>query len=193
MNKPLIIALIALVLLVAAAALVVSFLTPDLSATSRTASSNVAAARPRPSATPPRQGQPLATPTRGPSTGFTGVFSGTLQSSDGSSAPGILEFEQDGNEVTGTFTIEPGLYIDGGRCGQAEVPPGTESATGTIDKKDKNKMVAVVEIEQSGIKVKITLEAQLSKDQKTLTGKAVADLPFLCGTDPVITGVFARQ
>lgn len=179
-----VIALIAAALL--AGLLVYAFLTPRPPEVTSRAAPVAAAIGPTPTV-PRQQGKPLAT------TGFNGVFTGTLEGDNDSSAPGTLELVQNGKDVTGTFTIDPGLYIDGGRCGEAEVPPGTESAAGAIDPKDPNKMRAEVTVKQSGLTIKITLDGTLSKDGQTLTGTAKADLPFLCGRDPVITGEFERQ
>lgn len=187
MRNALIVVAALIVAALVAGLLVYAFLTPRPQPEISSRAAPVAAAV-GPTPTIPRpQGKPLAT------TGFNGVFAGMLEGDNDSSAPGTLELAQNGKDVTGAFTIAPGLYIDGGRCGEAEVPPGTQSATGTIDPKDPNKMRAEVTVKQSGLTITITLDGALSKDGKTLTGTAKADLPFLCGRDPVIIGEFERQ
>jgi hypothetical protein len=150
-----------------------------------TSANSLAPPRPRPTTA-------VATP-RPATTGFNGTFEGDLEGDAGSTAPAVLELVQDGSSVQGTFTIDEGLFIDGGRCGEAEVPAGTQSASGTVDRRDPQHMTAEVEFEVSGIAVTITLDGRLSDDNRTLTGTATADLPFLCGRDPVITGELIRQ
>lgn len=136
---------------------------------------------------------PRATPTGRPGTDFTGEWIGVLSGDDNSSAPVTLDLVQTGREVEGTITAGPGLFLDGGRCGEAEVPSGEQSAAGQVDRRDPNKLTAEAQVEVSGLNITIKLTGLLAPGGRTLAADALIDLPRLCGRDPVVAGTFVRQ
>ncbi len=131
-----------------------------------------------------------ATTSGGP---FTGTFSGYLVGDRGSRAPVEMELVQTGREVEGTLTIGTGLIVNGGNCGVAAVPTGTQTAVGRTSATNLRHIDAATSVAVSGLTVKIDLDGDLSRDGETLTAEAEIDLPWLCGRDPMITGVFAKD
>lgn len=123
---------------------------------------------------------------------FTGTFEGLLYGDDGSQAPIALELVQDGRVVTGDITVGRGLLLDGGNCGQAEVPATTRSAAGATTARTPRRLDANADFKVQGVAVTIDLGGDLSRDGKTLTAEARIDLPWLCGHDPIITGELTR-
>jgi hypothetical protein len=126
-------------------------------------------------------------------TGFNGAFSGTLSGDNGSSAPATLTLTQSGADVAGRLSIGDGLTLDAGNCGLQAVPAGDQNAAGTIDPANPNRLTAAGSIPVSGFTIGVALAAELAADGQTLTARADLDLPLLCGSDPAIRGVFARQ
>lgn len=116
---------------------------------------------------------------------FTGTFVGTIEGDNNSSAPIILKLEQDGSEVVGTASLGKGLYVDGGSCGGAYVPTGTQTTTGKVSAKNPDLLTSSMKINVSGFNVTINLVGELDDD--VLDAQAKIDLPWLCGTDPVLT------
>ena len=175
----------------------------------RTTSSNVPAAptiqvvvpaAPTPTlaaALPPAQPAPVGgdTPLGHPSGagGFNGVYSGTLNGDNGSTAVGTLTLTQTGNDVSGQLDIGPGLVLDAGSCGAQSVPQLTQAAAGAVDPAAPNRLQTASSIPVAGFTVGIILNAELSADGQTLAARADLDLPFICGRDPVISGTFGRQ
>lgn len=123
---------------------------------------------------------------------FTGTFEGHLQGEDGSSAPATLVLVQSGRDVASELTIGRGLIIDGGNCGLVEVPSSTQTVTGKTRAGTPRHLEAASSFKVEGITVTIDLDGDLARDGKTLTAEAKIDLPWLCGSDPVITGEFDR-
>lgn len=123
---------------------------------------------------------------------FAGTFEGFLYGEDGSQAPIALELVQDGRVVTGDITVGRGLLIDGGNCGQAEVPAATQTAAGATTARAPRHLDANADFKVQGIAVSVDLDGDLSRDGKTITAEARIDLPWLCGHNPVITGELAR-
>lgn len=124
---------------------------------------------------------------------FTGTFSGYLEGDRGSQAPAELELVQTGRDVKGTITIGGGLIVNGGNCGVAAVPVGSQTATGRTSATNLRHIDAGTSLTVSGLTVNIDLDGSLSRDGETLTAEAEIDLPWLCGRDPVITGVFTKD
>lgn len=124
---------------------------------------------------------------------FTGTFTGYLEGDRGSRAPVELELVQTGREVEGTVTIGRGLLVNGGNCGVAAVPAGSQTAAGLTAATNSRHIDAGVTVQVSGLTVKIDLDGDLSRDGETLTAEAEVDLPWLCGRDPVIAGVFVKE
>ncbi|MFO7663185.1 MAG: hypothetical protein R6X18_11410 [Chloroflexota bacterium] len=124
---------------------------------------------------------------------FTGTFAGTMSGSEGSRADVNLVLIQNGDTVSGTIQIGQGLVIDGGNCGRQAVPAGMQSASGRTDPTNPNHLDTVAVVEVQGMAITIRLSANLSPDGQSLTSQASIDLPFLCGSDPILTGSFTRQ
>ena len=116
---------------------------------------------------------------------FTGTFVGTIEGDNNTSAPITLELEQNGNKVTGTAFIDEGLYLKAGSCGSAYLPAATQSTTGTVSAKNPNVLTSQMKLTVSGVKVTIDLSGKLVNDQ--LDAQAKIDLPWLCGSDPILT------
>ena len=123
---------------------------------------------------------------------FTGTYEGILLGDDGSEAPVTLELTQAGRAVTAEIAVGRGLLVDGGRCGVAAVPAGTQTGAGRVATNAPRHLDAIVELEVEGIAVGLQLSGDLSRDGETLTTTARIDLPWLCGRDPVITGEIFR-
>lgn len=124
---------------------------------------------------------------------FNGSFAGTLSTSNGSSAPVSLALAQTGTTVSGDISIGDGLTIDGGNCGAQAIPAGGRAVTGQTDPSNPNHIEVTAAYDVQGIAITARLTADLSADGNALTGRIDLDLPFFCGSDPVITGALARQ
>ena len=150
-----------------------------------------------PTAPPPAAG---TLPVGGGTTGdagsagaFSGAFTGTLTSDDGSSAPVSLALNQSGTTVSGDITIGDGLTIDGGNCGAQAVPAGSRGISGQTDPSNPNHIEASAGYDVQGFTVTAELIADLSADGRALNGQIALSLPFLCGRNPIISGALARQ
>ncbi len=116
---------------------------------------------------------------------FTGTFVGTIEGDKNTSAPITLKLEQDGNKVVGTAFLGKGLYVDGGNCGGATIPASSQTTTGTVSAKNPDLLTSKMKLNVSGFNVTIDLIGELDDD--VLDAQAEIDLPWLCGTDPVLT------
>ncbi len=123
---------------------------------------------------------------------FAGTFEGYLVGDRDSRAPITLELSQQGNIVSGDIVIGRGLVIDAGMCGAAAVPTGTQSADGQVSARNPRHIDAGVELAVQGMAITIDLDGDLSRDGKSLATTATIDLPWLCGSDPVIGGTLTR-
>jgi len=149
--------------------------------------------------TVPPAGQPTALPpvgdgaTDGATSPFNGSFAGTLSTGNGSSAPVNLALTQTGTIVSGDINIGDGLTIDGGNCGAQAIPAGGRAVSGQTDPSNPNHIEVSAGYDVQGITITARLTADLSADGNAITGRIDLDLPFFCGSDPVITGALARQ
>lgn len=121
---------------------------------------------------------------------YEGVFHGHVYAPDGSKATMSLDLTHRGTDVEGTVFMGDGLNVDAGLCGTATIPATTISAAGKTSSLNANKLSAVSTFDVSGIPVKVKLDSQMDGD--TLKAKAKIDLPWLCGSDPVLTGTLYR-
>lgn len=128
-----------------------------------------------------------------PGGGFNGVFSGTLNGDNGSTAPATLTLTQTGQAVSGQLSVGEGLVIDGGTCGAQAVPAVEQNAAGTLDPANPNHLQTSGSIPVAGFTIGVTLTADLAADGQSLSARADLALPFLCGRNPAISGSFARQ
>lgn len=117
---------------------------------------------------------------------YQGTFSGYAYGDRGSWAPITLELTHVGDEVSGTITLGEGLYVDGGRCGGAHIPTSEQTASGETLRGDPSRLQAGVDLKVNGLQISATLDSQISPDGESLTARAVIDLPWLCGRDPVL-------
>lgn len=115
---------------------------------------------------------------------YSGLFFGWIYGDRDSKAPIALKLQHSGQDVTGKLFLGQGLYIDGGRCGSASVPPTSVAASGLTDPDDQNALTARTTVNIGGFSVTIDLESMLEGD--ALQATAQADLPWLCGTDPQV-------
>lgn len=123
---------------------------------------------------------------------FAGTFEGYLVGDQNSRAPITLELSQDGKTVSGDIVIGSGLVIDGGVCGLAAVPAGKQSAAGQVSARDARHLDAGAALDVQGMRIKIDLDGDLSRDGETLSAVAKIDLPWLCGVDPIVEGSLER-
>lgn len=121
---------------------------------------------------------------------YEGTFHGTVYAPDGSKAPMSLDLTHRGSIVEGTVFLGEGLSVDAGLCGEAAIPASSILATGKTSAVNPKKLSAVSTFDVSGITVKVNLDSQVQGD--TVNAKAKIDLPWLCGSDPVITGTLQR-
>ena len=121
---------------------------------------------------------------------YEGVFHGTVIAPDGSRAPMSLDLTHRGSVVEGTVFLGEGLTIDAGFCGQAAIPATSLNADGKTSLTNPRKLSTSSAFDVSGINVRVLLDSTVQGD--TLTAKAKVDLPWLCGSDPVLTGTLLR-
>lgn len=121
---------------------------------------------------------------------YEGVFHGTVYASNGSKAPMSLDLTHRGSVVEGTVFLGEGLQVDGGLCGEAAVPSSSVVASGNTSPSNPKNLSAASTFDVSGIPVKVVLDSQVAGD--VLKAQAKIDLPWLCGSDPVLTGTLHR-
>ncbi len=121
---------------------------------------------------------------------FTGTFAGPIYGDNNSSATMTLKLEQTGNKVTGTAYLTDGLYIKAGNCGNAYVPASVQAAEGAVSAKNPDLLYAEANLNVSGINVTIDLVGELNDGE--LETLAKIDLPWLCGTDPILSGTLEK-
>lgn len=123
---------------------------------------------------------------------FAGTFEGYLTGDDNSRAPVVIDLVQNGRTVSGTIDVERGLVVDGGRCGSAAVPAGSQAAAGQVSARNPRHLDAAASFEVQGITVRVDLDADMAADGDSIEAVAKIDLPWLCGRDPVVSGEFGR-
>jgi hypothetical protein len=124
---------------------------------------------------------------------FTGVFEGTVYGDFGSSAPLTLELTQRGTVVEGTAVIGTGLKVNaGGFCGTAVVPASSVAAEGTTSRRQPRHLSANIPFEVSGLDITARITGDLAADGEELDVAVKVDTPFVCGRDPVISGVLLK-
>ncbi len=121
---------------------------------------------------------------------YEGVFHGTVYAPDGSKAAMSLELTHQGNIVEGTVFLGEGLHIDAGLCGQGTIPASSLMASGKTSTANPDLLSTTSAFDVSGITVNVNLDSEIQGD--TLKAEATIDLPWLCGSDPVITGTLQR-
>lgn len=124
--------------------------------------------------------------------GFNGAFSGTLTANNGSSAPATLTVTQTGDAVSGRLDIGNGLTIDGGICGVVAVPAGAQDAAGAVDPANLNRLATAVRVPVAGLDITAALVAEVAADGNAIAARVDIDLPFFCGRDASIDGLFNK-
>jgi hypothetical protein len=123
---------------------------------------------------------------------FQGTFNGTVYGDNGTSAPLSLVMTHQGNQVEGTVFLGKGLYVNGGMCGSGYIPAAAQTAAGQTSSNDPGHLAAQSYFKISGIGVKLLLDGDVSADGEQIETKAKIDLPWICGTDPVISGTLYK-
>jgi hypothetical protein len=123
---------------------------------------------------------------------FDGTFQGRIYGDKGSSAPIVLELNQEGRVVEGTVEMGRGLYVNGGMCGSGYVPGGVQSAAGQVSATNPRQVNAAAAFKVSGLTVNIDLTGLASANGQEVETQAKIDLPWLCGRDPVLSGTLFR-
>jgi hypothetical protein len=129
-------------------------------------------------------------PTGGP---YQGQFSGVVSGDRGSQAPISLDLTQTGAQLAGKVTIGEGLLVDGGFCGQVAVPATEQNVTGQTLAGHPDRLSTELAFNVSNVRIAVKLESRLSPDREKIEAQARIDLPWLCGRDPVISGVLQRE
>lgn len=122
---------------------------------------------------------------------YEGVFHGTVYAPDGSRATMSLDLTHRGQVVEGTVYLGEGLTIDAGLCGAGAIPASAIVASGKTSSLDGRELSSVSTFDVGGIAVDVVLESTISGDD--LDATATIDLPWLCGSDPVLTGKLHRE
>lgn len=124
---------------------------------------------------------------------FDGTFNGKIYGDKGTSAPISLVLAHKGSDIEGKVFIGQGLYLDGGMCGAGYIPSASQFATGQTSAKNPSHLIANSVFKVSGVNVRLKLNGDLSADGEQLKANATVDLPWFCGSDPVITGTLYRS
>ena len=138
----------------------------------------------------PAQAPPIeTTAATGP---FDGIFYGWVNSDNGSRAPMVLDLTHKGSTVSGDIYLGEGLVVNGGICGEAAVPSGIQSATGTTDPRSPDMFSTAIGFEFSGLEIGVDITGQVAPDGESLSAEAQIDLPWFCGADPELSGTLLR-
>jgi hypothetical protein len=124
---------------------------------------------------------------------YQGQFSGQVNGDRNSQAPLSLDLTQQGDQITGKVAIGDGLFIDGGLCGQVAVPATEQFVTGQTLTGHPDRLSTELAFNVSSLRIVVDLESRISPDREKIEAQASIDLPWLCGRDPVITGVLQRE
>lgn len=121
---------------------------------------------------------------------YEGTFNGTVYGSNGSEAPFTLVMTDRGGEVSGTAHVGEGLYINGGICGSGFVPATSQAAAGSTVPGKPNQLNATTNFNIEGVPVTVNLESTVAGG--VIDAEAQIDLPWFCGSDPVLTAELTR-
>lgn len=124
---------------------------------------------------------------------FEGEFKGTVHGDYGSTATLILDLTDRENIVAGTAALSSGLKVNaGGFCGKATVPASSIWVEESKSSKHPDEIAAEATIDMGSFVVNIEVEGQLSDDGETLDVQAKIDTPWICGRDPIISGILTK-
>lgn len=121
---------------------------------------------------------------------YEGTFNGTVYGSNGSKAPFTLVMTDRDGDVSGTAFVGEGLYINGGICGSGFVPATSQAAAGNTMPGKPNQLNATTTFDIEGIPVTVNLESTVAGG--VIDAEAQIDLPWFCGSDPVLTAELTR-
>jgi hypothetical protein len=124
---------------------------------------------------------------------FEGVFSGSVRGDNGSQAPIALKVTHRDEKVEGSLTIGEGLYVNGGRCGGAQIPFTEQYFSVKTHPEKPHQLSTQVKVKVSKYKVGVNFVSLISEDGSKITSRVSIDLPWICGRDPVLTGVLYRN
>jgi hypothetical protein len=123
---------------------------------------------------------------------YEGVFSGYVSSEDGSQAPIALQLTQRGEEVAGVVSLGEGLYVNAGMCGGTNIPSSEQEFAVKTDPGKPDQLSTILTFNVSGYQIGVNLESLISADGNEITSQVNIDLPWICGHDPVLTGILYR-
>jgi hypothetical protein len=123
---------------------------------------------------------------------FDGIFYGWVQGDHGSQALMILDLTHRDETVEGKVYLGEGLVVDAGVCGSAAVPSGVQAASGQTSPGAPDEFNADAEFQITGLEIGVEIASQVSADGESLTAEARIDLPWFCGTNPVLSGTLIR-
>jgi hypothetical protein len=115
---------------------------------------------------------------------FEGTFNGMVYGNNGTSAPFSLVMTHRGDVVSGTAFVGEGLFVDGGICGSAYVPATAQAAGGVTSGKG-NQLDAKTTFNIEGMPITVDLESTVVGG--VIDAEAKIDLPWFCGSDPVLS------
>ena len=135
---------------------------------------------------------PLTSGVSSPAGPFEGVFYGWVQGDQGSRAPMVLDLRHEAGTVDGKVYLGEGLVVDAGVCGSSAVPSAVQSASGLTRPETPDEFSANAQFQISGLEIGVEIASQVSSDGESLDAEARIDLPWFCGSDPVLSGTLIR-
>jgi hypothetical protein len=124
---------------------------------------------------------------------YDGTFRGIVYGDKGSSAPLTMDLTHRGNQVEGKVSLGEGLYVNGGWCGNVNIPAVSTYVEGQTLRTNPNRLLTSPTFDVGGFELTVDFESNVSADGRTITAEAKVDLPWLCGRDPVLTGKAYRR
>lgn len=124
---------------------------------------------------------------------WDGMYAGDVYSSNGSSAPLVLELIELDDEIAAQASIGEGLSVNVGMCGGlVSLPAGSYRGSAHIENLKSNTLETQIVMEVSGFEITTALVSELSQSGEVLDAEVTVDLPWLCGRDPSFKGSLIR-
>lgn len=123
---------------------------------------------------------------------YEGTFQGVAYGESGSRASLTLELTHRGDDVVGKMSLGEGLHIDGGMCGEFDLPATVQYIEGQTSSGDPERLVASPSFKVSGFEVEVVFESKVLRNGDIIFARAEADLPWFCGSDPSLLAVLYR-
>ena len=124
---------------------------------------------------------------------YEGTFHGVVYGDKGSSAPLTLVLTHRGSQVEGKVSLGSGLYVNGGWCGNVNIPAVSTYVEGQTQRLNPKRLVTSPSFDVGGFELTVDFESNISSDGDTITAEAKVDLPWLCGRDPELSGKAYRD